>query len=877
MKKKIISLLLVLSAFLITSGVSAKEMSKDDIKPGTYMIGTHLFTRVTAGEYDGTLTVRYIMLAARTINSANIDDMIIYLKNSRGKWVNAVTNEEVTVPNKVDIYYENSVEEFLPKTEISSDLDITAARWIFYPVFDERTIAETTSGNIKDYQLELYEKTGSDCTFINSSTVNPRAGGPVYVSATNEVKTYVGRLAITNSKGEKIYSDYSDEVTVDTKNELVAPNMTSELNIQSDSSHAEWVFDMYLDDEFKNKYPSDTRYNFELSEKTSSGYVYVDDAFTEGLRGKFASADISNETKTYVARLYIKNSEGGKIYSNYSEELTLSLKDSIPAPEIFYECDMSDCSVNVSDYYFRTSCNNSSSCSSTVADKLIGNYYYNVYEKNGNKIDNGYTLGARGKTASITDISNEEKTYVAKLYLTNSKGEEVVSKESNEITISAKDILGKPELVYSYDMHNGNVSFETILGSEYVTDAENAFDYDIELYTKNNGSYNLVDTKTYNTATGRGTIDIAIPSLATTYVVRVAVTNSAGEKLYSDYSDEVTVTIDNVEQLNKPVLQANLYGYYKKFNYYIDINRQDYAYQDQTSSRFSIIDGYEIYKLESGNWELEYSSTDLQGPAKNLMFDYGQSSMYKARVYAYNAAGEKLYSDYSDIVTIDTNEDINYYLNNIDLNFVYPQNKALNNGVYSLYYTLEFNESSTEDVFDSWGIYEVDEANSYTLINSTTMGPGYPIKVDLPVNSTKKIKLGITISNQVFYVGDTIELNSNVFLKNPTLYIKSTKLDHSSNKVVYTVDFVNSSSFYLGELAGYTISGYELYEWDGSNISSSSVVSYDAGVPAEISLNSDEKKEYVARAYVLSSDGVTRIYGDYSSVLTLDANSVSQS
>ena len=108
MKKKIISLLLVLSAFLITSGVSAKEMSKDDIKPGTYMIGTHLFTRVTAGEYDGTLTVRYIMLAARTINSANIDDMIIYLKNSRGKWVNAVTNEEVTVPDKVDIYYQNA-------------------------------------------------------------------------------------------------------------------------------------------------------------------------------------------------------------------------------------------------------------------------------------------------------------------------------------------------------------------------------------------------------------------------------------------------------------------------------------------------------------------------------------------------------------------------------------------------------------------------------------------------------------------------------------------------------------------------------------------------------------------------------------------------
>lgn len=640
MKKKIISLLLVLSAFLITSGVSAKEISKDDIKPGTYMIGTHLFTRVTAGEYDGTLTVRYIMLAAKTINSTNIDDMIIYLKNSRGKWVNAVTNEEVTVPNKVDIYYENSVEEFLPTIGVFSSLDIVNGQWWFEPFIDAFDGVPE-----KEYEFELYEKTSSGYGFVGSSLKPNSSVIPwgTQTDATNEVKTYVGRLAITNSKGEKIYSDYSNEVTVDTKNELAVPNMTSELNIQYESSRAEWTFDMRLDDEFKNRYPSDTRYNFELSEKTSSGYVYVDDAFTEGLRGQFASADISNETKTYVARLYITNSEGGKIYSNYSEELTLSLKDSIPAPEISYECDMSGCSVNVSDYYFRTSCNNSSSCSSTVADKLIGNYYYNVYEKNGNKIDNGYTLGARGKTASITDISNEEKTYVAKLYLTNSKGEEVVSKESNEITISAKDILGKPELkygctgascsiwinyntelanevnyvvyektnesytevgtaisnggeagtavsitltnepktyvtrfyitnsageklysdysdeviinakdilgkpelTYSYDSNNSNILFETILGAEYVTEAENAFDYDIELYTKNNDSYNLVDTKTYNTATGRGTIDIAVPSSATTYVVRVVVTNSASEKIYSDYSYEVTVTIDN--------------------------------------------------------------------------------------------------------------------------------------------------------------------------------------------------------------------------------------------------------------------------------------------------------------------------------------------
>ncbi len=642
MKKKIISLLLVLSAFLITSGVSAKEMSKDDIKPGTYMIGTHLFTRVTAGEYDGTLTVRYIMLAARTINSANIDDMIIYLKNSRGKWVNAVTNEEVTVPNKVDIYYENSVEEFLPKTEIDSGLDITSAQWLFYPLFDERTVAETTSGNIKEYQFELYEKTGSDYTFINSRTVNPRVGAPVYVSATNEVKTYVGRLAITNSKGEKIYSDYSNEVTVDTKNELAVPNMISELNIQYDSSRADWFFNMYLDEEFKNKYPSDTRYNFELSEKTSSGYVYVDDAFTEGMRGKDASADISNETKTYVARLYIKNSEGGKIYSNYSEELTLSLKDSIPTPEIFYECDMSGCSVNVADFYFRTSCNNSSSCSSTVADKLIGNYYYNVYEKNGNKIDNGYALGARGKTASITDISNEEKTYVAKLYLTNSKGEEVVSKESNEITISAKDILGKPELKY------GCTGASCSIWINYNTELANEVNYVV--YEKTNESYTEVGTAISNGGEAGTAVSITLTNEPKTYVTRFYITNSAGEKLYSDYSDEVIINAKDI--LGKPVLEYSYEASEGKLNFNL---KSDSKYLTSPENAFDY--SVELYEENGESFDLiktEKYNTSTGGSTMSITVP-SDVKTYKARLYIKNSNSEKIYSDYSNLIFIDPN------------------------------------------------------------------------------------------------------------------------------------------------------------------------------------------------------------------------------
>ena len=106
MKKKIISLLLVLSAFFITSSVSAKEIYTNDIPRGSYIIGTHLFTRdENIGNYDGTLKVQHIMLAARTIAGDGIDNMTIYFKTSHGIWMNAITEKEVAMSNIINIEY----------------------------------------------------------------------------------------------------------------------------------------------------------------------------------------------------------------------------------------------------------------------------------------------------------------------------------------------------------------------------------------------------------------------------------------------------------------------------------------------------------------------------------------------------------------------------------------------------------------------------------------------------------------------------------------------------------------------------------------------------------------------------------------------------
>ena len=619
MKKKIISLLLVLSAFLITSGVSAKEMSKDDIKPGTYMIGTHLFTRETVGDYNGTLTVRYIMLAARTINSTNINDMIIYLKNSRGKWVNAVTNEEVTVPDKVDIYYENSVEEFLPEIKLESLLSIESGQWNFAPSFDMET-----SMSEKEYEFELYEKTNSGYNFVAVSPKRPTQW-LLSVDATNEIKTYVGRLAITNSKGEKIYSDYSDEVIINAKDILGKPDLKYGC---TGAACSIWI---NYNTELANEV------NYVVYEKTNESYTEVGTAVSNGgENGTAVSITLTNEPKTYVTRFYITNSAGEKIYSDYSDEVIINAKDILGKPDLKYGCTGAACSIWIN---YNT--------------ELANEVNYVVYEKTnesytevGTAVSNG---GENGTAVSIT-LTNEPKTYVTRFYITNSAGEKLYSDYSDEVIINAKDILGKPELTYSYDSNNSNILFETILGAEYVTEAETAFDYDIELYTKNNNNYNLVATKTYNTATGRGTIDIAIPSSATTYVVRVVVTNSASEKIYSDYSDEVIINAKDI--LGKPVLEYSYEASEGKLNFNL---KSDSKYLTSPENAFDY--SVELYEENGESFDLiktEKYNTSTGGSIMSITVP-SDVKTYKARLYIKNSNSEKIYSDYSNLIFIDPN------------------------------------------------------------------------------------------------------------------------------------------------------------------------------------------------------------------------------
>ena len=100
MKNKIKRLVFIIGLFLIClTNVNAKEMSLEEIPNNSYVIGTHVFTEKT------TLLTKHIMLSSKTITSNSLDDMIIYYKTPRGKWINGAEGTQVETPTKFDIDY----------------------------------------------------------------------------------------------------------------------------------------------------------------------------------------------------------------------------------------------------------------------------------------------------------------------------------------------------------------------------------------------------------------------------------------------------------------------------------------------------------------------------------------------------------------------------------------------------------------------------------------------------------------------------------------------------------------------------------------------------------------------------------------------------
>lgn len=304
MKKKLISLMLVFCTLFITSIVSAKELSKDDIPNNSYVIGTHLFTRETSGDYKGTLTVQYIMLAAKTINSNSIIDMSIYYKNARGKWVDPLTGEDVKMEENIEIRYENTSFDMTGITlqtnceyNTTSTSGSTVVNCSFY--FD-KYFEET---------YEIYEKNGDDYKYIDYGYIKNfgTIGKSAHVDFPLDKKTYVAKAYTTDINNNKIYSNYSNEVVINSSS-LPLPTLIS--NCSNNECTLRINVDAY----------------YEIYEKNGSNYTLVGsgNVVDNQQAGKSVYVNLLSEQKTYVARTYVEK-DNSKIYSGYSNEVVLKL------------------------------------------------------------------------------------------------------------------------------------------------------------------------------------------------------------------------------------------------------------------------------------------------------------------------------------------------------------------------------------------------------------------------------------------------------------------------------------------------------------------------------------------------------------------------
>lgn len=179
MKKIISSIVIMFVSVILFTGVYASGpvwLNPDNVPAGTYVIGTHAFDRNRSDIYDGTLTVKHIMLAAQTIEGDSIEDMNVYYKRARdGAWVDAITNEVVDAPNTNFEYYNgkeitvngNGLWDVLGLPDVSFK-QVVATEQVEHN--KRKYVFEVASVNCDEY--EVYYKSAGETEYTKMDNIN---------------------------------------------------------------------------------------------------------------------------------------------------------------------------------------------------------------------------------------------------------------------------------------------------------------------------------------------------------------------------------------------------------------------------------------------------------------------------------------------------------------------------------------------------------------------------------------------------------------------------------------------------------------------------------------------------------------------------------
>jgi len=454
-------------------------------------------------------------------------------------------------------------------------------------------------------------------------------------------------------------------------------------------------YDLAIDKNvYRNENGETSVTGYVIYEKTANGYKEIGNHKINGAEVVFVEVE-PGQKKEYVARVYVTDSKGKKEYSEYSNVVTIDhtivetpklRNDTLEAWNFWGSGEKYIPILQDGKYLYDIAIDKTAYREVYESGYYVGASVtgYVIYEKTSNGYKEIESHEINGVEVVLVEIEpGQKKEYVARVYATDSKGQKYYSAYSNVVTID-HTVVETPKLrndtldtwnfwgsgekyipilqdgKYLYDIGIDKTAYREIYESGYYAGASVT---GYVIYEKTSNGYREIENHEIN---GAEIVLVEIePGQKKEYVARVYATDSKGQKHYSAYSNVVTIDHTNVETprlINVTVEQWEA-QFSEKFipilqdgKYLYDIGIDKTAYREIYESGYyagASVTGYVIYE-KTANGYREIESHEINGVEVILVeIEPGQKKEYVARVYATDSKGQKHYSAYSNVITID--------------------------------------------------------------------------------------------------------------------------------------------------------------------------------------------------------------------------------
>ncbi len=450
MKKRLLYLTFFLSLLgLCTVIVEAKEVAAKDVEGNSYVIGTHIFTGNT------TLTTSHIMLAAKTTESNNIEDMVIYYKTPRGSWINGATGESLTAPENFNINYTDL------KLEEDNDT-VSAPKAPIVEVIVTKLYEETSKVRllvnilIDDIEDENNEVNGVSLYLDNSGPiVNKELINHKEISTTRDGKSYhliqysfdawldsgyiwldISSYA-SDANGKKVYSESSYQLhsliydivfPFDDVLEIVEIGTSGNID---NRDNIVYTLGLRQSDELKFLFDNNNRFRYDVYKRDDYGSFSLYGTYE--LDEEFAVIVPKDRIQEYNVRLRYYYGDDEWKYVSTSEVFTIDSR-TLTAPILSTSPYGSHLKINFEFYQNQ----GEDTLDYQIEGVEIYNVYWSDFELTGELIKQGDISGF---------VVPRTGYYAARVYATNEMGERVYSDFSDIITVAVRPEIEVSEVI----------------------------------------------------------------------------------------------------------------------------------------------------------------------------------------------------------------------------------------------------------------------------------------------------------------------------------------------------------------------------------------------------------------------------------------------